>query len=81
METTDLHAHLVAYDYYHDRPSDTVGLSRTATLIRQARAEVDNSLLLDNGDLLQGSPLGDVLFDTPLQRAASRDRGDECPGV
>ncbi len=65
LETTDLHAHLCAYDYYHDQPSHTVGLARTATLIRKARAEVDNALLLDNGDLLQGSPIGDVHAASP----------------
>ena len=61
METTDLHMHVVDYDYYQDRKDVTVGLARTATLIRQARAEVPNSLLVDNGDLLQGNPLGDFV--------------------
>ena len=59
LETTDIHVHLVNYDYYQDRPTDEYGLVKTATLIRQARAENRNNLLFDNGDLLQGSPLGD----------------------
>ncbi len=63
MATTDLHAHLLAYDYYRDRAIDTAGLSRTASLIRAARAEVADALLLDNGDFLQGTPLGDVHAD------------------
>ncbi|MEO0378831.1 MAG: 2',3'-cyclic-nucleotide 2'-phosphodiesterase, partial [Pseudomonadota bacterium] len=33
METTDLHVHVFPYDYYADRPRDTVGLARTASLI------------------------------------------------
>lgn len=49
------------YDYYRDRPDETVGFAKTATLIAEARAEVANSLLFDNGDLIQGSPLGDFL--------------------
>ena len=57
--TSDLHANVFPYDYYRDRPDDTVGLARTASLIAKARAEVKNSLLLDNGDILQGTPLGD----------------------
>ena len=57
--TSDLHANVFPYDYYRDRPDDTVGLARTASLIAKARAEVKNSLLLDNGDILQGPPLGD----------------------
>jgi 2',3'-cyclic-nucleotide 2'-phosphodiesterase / 3'-nucleotidase len=61
MATTDLHAHLVPYDYFNDRPVDSYGLTRTAALISQARAEVAQSLLFDNGDFLQGSAIGDYL--------------------
>ncbi|MCB1399202.1 MAG: metallophosphoesterase, partial [Rhodobacteraceae bacterium] len=59
METNDLHMNILPYDYFADRPSDTRGLARTATLIAQARAEVANALLFDAGDFLQGSPMGD----------------------
>ena len=59
METTDLHMYLLPFDYYRDAAIDDVGLARTATLIREARAEATNSLLFDNGDLIQGNPLGD----------------------
>ena len=61
LETTDIHVNLVGYDYYQDKPTEEFGLDRTATLIKQARAEVRNSMLFDNGDLLQGSPLGDYV--------------------
>ncbi|MDD9920935.1 MAG: bifunctional 2',3'-cyclic-nucleotide 2'-phosphodiesterase/3'-nucleotidase [Boseongicola sp.] len=61
METTDLHVHVWPYDYYSDRPRDTVGLSRVATHIANIRAEATNSLLLDNGDFLQGNPMGDYI--------------------
>ncbi|WP_300580755.1 bifunctional 2',3'-cyclic-nucleotide 2'-phosphodiesterase/3'-nucleotidase [Marivita sp.] len=61
METTDLHVHVHPYDYYGDRPTDTVGLSRVATIIQNIRAEATNSILLDNGDFLQGNPMGDYI--------------------
>ncbi|TDQ63539.1 bifunctional 2',3'-cyclic-nucleotide 2'-phosphodiesterase/3'-nucleotidase [Phaeovulum veldkampii] len=61
METTDLHGHLLPYDYHADRPLPTAGLSRTASLIAAARAEAPNTLLFDNGDVLQGSALADHL--------------------
>ena len=61
METTDLHVHVFPYDYYGDRAVDTVGLSRTAALIEGIRAESTNSMLLDNGDFLQGNPMGDYI--------------------
>jgi 2',3'-cyclic-nucleotide 2'-phosphodiesterase/3'-nucleotidase len=61
LETTDLHMNLMAWDYYQDKATTEYGLARTATLIKAARAEATNSLLFDNGDLIQGSPLGDFV--------------------
>ncbi|MFK5980302.1 MAG: bifunctional 2',3'-cyclic-nucleotide 2'-phosphodiesterase/3'-nucleotidase [Rhizobiaceae bacterium] len=61
METTDLHVHIFPYDYYRDRPSDSVGLARTAALFKQIRDESTNSMLIDNGDFLQGNPMGDYI--------------------
>ena len=61
LETTDLHVNIVPYDYYRDGPDDTVGLAKTAALVKAAQAEVANSILFDNGDLIQGSPLGDYV--------------------
>ena len=61
METTDLHMNMLSYDYYQDKATDQFGLDRAVTLIKKARAEVPNSLLFDNGDLLQGNPLGDFV--------------------
>lgn len=61
METTDLHVHVFPYDYYSDRPVDTVGLARTTAHINAIRAEATNSMLVDNGDFLQGNPMGDYI--------------------
>lgn len=61
METTDLHMHAMNFDYYKNSEVDGFGLARTATLIRDARAEARNSLLFDNGDLIQGNPMGDYM--------------------
>ncbi|NHO32477.1 bifunctional 2',3'-cyclic-nucleotide 2'-phosphodiesterase/3'-nucleotidase [Acetobacter fallax] len=61
METSDLHMFVYAWDYYRAREDNSVGLVRVASLIRAARAEARNSLLFDNGDIVQGNPLGDYL--------------------
>ncbi|WP_349958146.1 bifunctional 2',3'-cyclic-nucleotide 2'-phosphodiesterase/3'-nucleotidase [Rhizobium sp. ZPR3] len=61
METTDIHVNVFPYDYYADKPNDTMGLTRTATIIDNIRAEATNSLLIDNGDVLQGNPMGDYM--------------------
>ncbi|MFG6560469.1 bifunctional 2',3'-cyclic-nucleotide 2'-phosphodiesterase/3'-nucleotidase [Sulfitobacter sp. 1A15299] len=61
METTDLHVHVFPYDYYADKDVDTVGLARTASIVKSIRAEATNTLMLDNGDFLQGNPMGDYI--------------------
>ncbi|EDX5690790.1 2',3'-cyclic-nucleotide 2'-phosphodiesterase [Salmonella enterica] len=61
MEATDLHSNMMDFDYYKDTATEKFGLVRTASLIQAARDEVKNSVLVDNGDLIQGSPLGDYM--------------------
>jgi 2',3'-cyclic-nucleotide 2'-phosphodiesterase/3'-nucleotidase len=56
LATTDLHGNLLPYDYYTTQPADR-GLAKIATLIRAARAENPNNLLIDCGDTIQGTPL------------------------
>lgn len=56
LATTDLHGRAMAYDYYADAPAD-LGLAKLATLIKQARREAPDALLLDCGDTIQGTPL------------------------
>src|ERR1700733_7681584 len=59
LATTDLHGNLLPYDYFTAQPAAR-GLAKIATLIRQARAENPNNLLIDCGDTIQGSPLESV---------------------
>ena len=58
LATTDLHTNLVNYDYYQDKPVETLGLAKTAVLIEKTKKENPNVLLVDNGDTIQGTPLG-----------------------
>ena len=59
LETTDIHSNVLSYDYYKLRPDSSLGYERTATLIRSARAEFQNTFLFDSGDTIQGSVLAD----------------------
>lgn len=67
IETTDIHANAMAYDYYKDKPTEQFGLARAASLVKQAESEVTNSVLVDNGDLIQGSPMGDYMASKGLK--------------
>ncbi|KUN39305.1 bifunctional metallophosphatase/5'-nucleotidase [Streptomyces longwoodensis] len=64
MGTTDLHGHVFNWDYfkdaeYKDAAGNAQGLARISTLVNQVRAEKGrrNTLLLDAGDTIQGTPL------------------------
>ncbi|MGZ3183950.1 MAG: bifunctional 2',3'-cyclic-nucleotide 2'-phosphodiesterase/3'-nucleotidase [Telluria sp.] len=59
LETTDIHSNVLGYDYFKLAPDDSFGLDRTATLVAQARREFPNTLLLDDGDTIQGTALAD----------------------
>lgn len=61
LGTTDIHTNIVNYDYYKDTESNSLGLAKTALLIEQARKENPNSILVDNGDSIQGTPLGSYI--------------------
>ncbi len=56
LATTDLHGNILPFDYYENRPAGR-GLAKVATLIAQARAWNPNSILIDCGDTIQGTPL------------------------
>jgi 2',3'-cyclic-nucleotide 2'-phosphodiesterase/3'-nucleotidase len=68
IATTDLHASLLPYDYHANRPVTGRSLSNIANQIAEARSEVPNSLLFDNGDFLQGNPLAEYIASAPRRR-------------
>ncbi|MFC8568200.1 bifunctional metallophosphatase/5'-nucleotidase [Streptomyces sp. NPDC057245] len=64
LGTTDLHGHVYNWDYfkdaeYTDEAGNAQGLARVSTLVNQVREEKGrhNTLLLDAGDTIQGTPL------------------------
>ena len=56
LSTTDLHGNIYPIDYNTNQP-DARGLARVATVVKQARKEKPDLLLLDSGDTIQGTPL------------------------
>ena len=60
LATSDVHGHVLSHDYFSGVDTAGIGLEATAQLIKQARSEADASILLDNGDFLQGGAISDV---------------------
>jgi len=58
LGTTDVHGHLVPYEYATDRATEN-SLAQVATLIDSVRRVEDNVVLVDSGDLLQGASLNE----------------------
>ncbi len=56
LGTTDIHGNIFPVDYYANRPANR-GLAKIETLVKQVRASEPNVLLLDSGDIIEGTPL------------------------
>ncbi|MDQ0206015.1 bifunctional metallophosphatase/5'-nucleotidase [Alkalicoccobacillus murimartini] len=76
IETSDVHGHIMPHRYRTE--SDLpLGLAKIGSLIREERTKHDHVLLIDNGDLIQGTPLTtyfsklDTEQEHPLIRAAN----------
>lgn len=67
-ETSDLHSNMMNYDYYKDEFTSEYGLVKTASLIKEIRNEYKNVVLVNNGDLIQGSPLADYQVSKGLEK-------------
>jgi 2',3'-cyclic-nucleotide 2'-phosphodiesterase/3'-nucleotidase len=65
LATTDVHNNYMDYDYFTDLPTEQTGLVRIATAINEERAKNPNVLLFDNGDFIQGNPVGEYLAKNP----------------
>jgi 2',3'-cyclic-nucleotide 2'-phosphodiesterase / 3'-nucleotidase len=56
LSTTDMHGRIFPIDYYTNK-YDNVGIAKVATLVKQARKDDPDLLLIDSGDTIQGTPL------------------------
>src|SRR5882724_10907093 len=56
LGTTDMHGRVFPIDYYTNK-YDNVGIAKVATLVKEARKNDPDLLLIDSGDTIQGTPL------------------------
>ncbi|WP_289142796.1 bifunctional UDP-sugar hydrolase/5'-nucleotidase [uncultured Brevibacillus sp.] len=56
LQTSDLHGSIYPLSYAANEPRE-VGVAKIATLIKEQREQAEQLLVIDNGDLIQGTPL------------------------
>lgn len=56
LHTNDTHSHIDAFEIDHPKYPNMGGVARRASVIDKIRKEEDNVLLLDAGDIFQGTP-------------------------
>lgn len=56
LHTNDTHSQIEPFELNHYRYPNKAGIARRATLIESIRKENENTLLLDAGDIFQGTP-------------------------
>ncbi|HEX6032777.1 MAG TPA: metallophosphoesterase, partial [Anaerolineales bacterium] len=78
LGTSDLHGNVDNYDYFTDSAptgSSQRGLTKIMTYVNSVRASNPNTILIDNGDTIQGTPLAyyfnmvDTSMENPLAAA------------
>uniref|UniRef100_A0AAU2VAW6 5'-nucleotidase C-terminal domain-containing protein n=1 Tax=Streptomyces sp. NBC_00003 TaxID=2903608 RepID=A0AAU2VAW6_9ACTN len=86
MGTTDLHGHVFNWDYFTDKEYDDaahndVGLAKISTLVDQVRKEKGrhNTLLIDAGDIIQGTQLAYYYARVDPITGSGGKRGPEHP--
>lgn len=62
LGTTDTHGNIVGYSYEDNKYTEKDGLTKISTYVNSVRAENPYTLLLDNGDTLQGNILTDDIY-------------------
>lgn len=69
LSTSDVHGSIIGWNYFTAKPAD-VGLAKVSTIVRETRAKLtpnDDMLLVDVGDILQGTPLDTYMVQHPTE--------------
>ncbi|WP_026882002.1 bifunctional metallophosphatase/5'-nucleotidase [Clostridium akagii] len=56
LETSDVHGNILPISYANNESAEC-GISKIATIIERERENNENIVLIDNGDMIQGTPL------------------------
>ncbi len=68
LGTSDMHGALNSWAYESGKDYGNVGLEKVYSIVNQVRSENPNTLVIDNGDIIQGSIMTDDLYNTDLSK-------------
>ena len=71
LHTNDVHSRLEAFPQDGSKNAGLGGVAARAALIKEIRKEADNTLLLDAGDIFQGTPYFNLYKGEPEMKAMS----------
>ena len=69
LGTTDLHANIYNWSYEDGKEVDDLGMAKVYAIVEEVRKENPNTILIDNGDTIQGTILSDDLYNTRMDLA------------
>lgn len=67
LGTTDLHANIYNWSYEDGKETEDTGMAKVYSVVEAVRASNPNTLLVDNGDTIQGTILSDDLYNFNLE--------------
>lgn len=68
LGTSDMHGNLTSWSYEASKDYENSGFARMATLVKETKSENPNTLVIDNGDTIQGTILTDDLYNSDLSK-------------
>ena len=67
LGTTDLHANIYNWSYEDGKETQDFGMAKVYSVVEDVRKANPNTLLIDNGDTIQGTILSDDLYNFDLK--------------
>lgn len=62
LGTSDLHANITTFDYYTQKEAQQ-GIAKVYSVVKDVRGKNPNTILIDNGDTIQGTPFAQYYLD------------------
>lgn len=68
LATTDVHGNIYNWSYEDGKETKDTGLAKVHTIVKEVRKENPNTILVDAGDLIQGTILTDEVYTKKIDK-------------